>query len=152
MSGSSQIERPFPNLTATAWHATSPADRRYNCIAWAAEDTEAWWEPVISPAGQFLGGYFWPHGVGVRMTLANYINLFRMRGFEICETAEFEAGWSKVALFSYDRGKPTHASRQLRSGAWTSKLGALEDIEHATLDGLVGAEYGKVAVILRRPA
>jgi len=41
-------------------------------------------------------------------------------------------------------------ARQLADARWTSKLGGLEDIEHALHD-LVGAEYGTVALILRRP-
>ena len=46
-------------------------------------------------------------------------------------------------------GIPVHAARQLSTGKWTSKLGALEDIEHE-LDGLMGERYGKVGKILKR--
>jgi cobalamin synthase len=35
------------------------------------------------------------------------------------------------------------------SGMWTSKLGALEDIEHQ-LGGLTGDRYGKIGQILKR--
>jgi len=45
---------------------------------------------------------------------------------------------------------PTHAARQLGPSNWTSKLGELEDVEHATLQSLESF-YGKVALVLRRP-
>ena len=40
--------------------------------------------------------------------------------------------------------------RQLENGKWTSKLGPLEDIEHASLEGVTGAQYGQVVQMLRR--
>jgi Asp-tRNA(Asn)/Glu-tRNA(Gln) amidotransferase B subunit len=57
----------------------------------------------------------------------------------------------KIALFVGLDKEVTHAARQLPSGAWTSKLGDWEDIEHKTLSGLESACYGRVARILRRP-
>ena len=47
-------------------------------------------------------------------------------------------------------GIPTHASRQLSNGRWTSKLGPSERIEH-DFDALEGAAYGQIAQIMRRP-
>jgi hypothetical protein len=54
------------------------------------------------------------------------------------------------ALFALADGFPTHAAWQLGSGRWTSKLGELEDIEHALRD-LEGTEYGAVALVMKRP-
>jgi hypothetical protein len=53
-------------------------------------------------------------------------------------------------LFADAASVPTHAARQLRSGAWTSKLGISEDVEHE-LRALEGEIYGVVALILTRP-
>jgi hypothetical protein len=44
---------------------------------------------------------------------------------------------------------PTHAARQLPNGRWSSKLGKLEDIEHA-LDDICGSAYGSVVPVLKR--
>jgi len=33
----------FPRLTAARYRVTSPATTDYNCVAWAAGDTEHWW-------------------------------------------------------------------------------------------------------------
>jgi hypothetical protein len=38
----------------------------------------------------------------------------------------------------------------MASGRWTSKLGLLEDIEHAQHNALEGAEYGIVGVVMKR--
>ena len=61
-----------------------------------------------------------------------------------------------MALYGDAGGAPTHVARQLPSGAWTSKLGDWEDIEHQTLASLeerpgAAPAYGKVARILKRP-
>jgi len=42
-----------------------------------------------------------------------------------------------------------HAARQLPEGRWTSKLGELEDIEHALHD-LTGTVYGSVVLVMKR--
>jgi hypothetical protein len=65
-----------------------------------------------------------------------------------CGDADLEDGYEKVALYAL-RGIPTHAARQLPSGAWTSKLGALEDVQHP-LDGLQVEDYGAPVRYLKR--
>src|SRR5690348_4633610 len=40
-------QRDFPRLTAVNHRITNPATAEYNCVAWAAEDTEHWWQPGI---------------------------------------------------------------------------------------------------------
>jgi hypothetical protein len=77
-------------------------------------------------------------------------NLFLSLGYVDCtNNAEFEPGFQKVALygsgFIY-----THASRQLPSGKWTSKLGKGEDIEHDTPDDVAGGVYGEVIQVMKR--
>jgi len=44
---------------------------------------------------------------------------------------------------------PLHVARQLPSGRWSSKLGALQDIEH-DLHDLEGTEYGSVVLVMKR--
>jgi hypothetical protein len=43
-------DQDFPRLTPENHRTTSPAAIDYNCVAWAAGDTENWWQP----------GVFWP--------------------------------------------------------------------------------------------
>jgi hypothetical protein len=62
-----------------------------------------------------------------------------------------ELGFEKLAIFADENSEPTHVARQLPSGAWSSKLGAGEDIEHSSLTALEGSVYGRVVQFLRRP-
>jgi hypothetical protein len=70
-------------------------------------------------------------------------------GFSVCSDSDAEQGYEKIAVYGLD-GEYTHVARQLETGKWTSKIGALEDIEHDTLEGLIGTEYGPVEKLLRR--
>lgn len=137
-----EIEKTFSHLIDSGYTVTSPETTEYNCIAWAANDSEAWWEP--DPL--YLS--FWPAGVPRIYSLDAYIKAYETIGYAVCHGSDYENGFEKIALYVDLNGKPTHAARQLTSGDWTSKLGSLEDIEHKTLDSL--SEYGTVAVIMKR--
>lgn len=139
------IEISFPNIVSSGYSITSPATREYNCIAWAATDTDIWWEPDQN------NSYYWPPELPREYTLNAYIKAYESLNYTICESGECEEGLEKIAIYVDADNKPTHAARQLSSGHWTSKLGQLEDIQHATLDGLSGSWYGTVAVFLKRP-
>lgn len=134
----------FPSLTSENHRITSPEDIDYNCIAWAAGDTERWWWPSSAETA------YWPDGIPLEETRDAFIAAFRLLGYEICETFELENGVEKVAFFEA-RGKPAHAARQLPNGAWASKLGELQDIEHDLLEGVEGEAYGRAVVFMGRP-
>jgi hypothetical protein len=144
----SDLERFFPRLRGSAYRVTSPRDRRYNCIAWAAGDTQRCWWPGAPPDDD---GYCWPPGVSEEETVAAFLAAFATLGYVPAMGEELEPGWEKVALFADALGVPTHAARQLADGHWTSKLGRLEDIEHNLRD-LEGEDYGRVVQVLKRPA
>ena len=141
------IEAIFPALTKRGYWVTSPTDKRYNCIAYAAGDTDKWWWPL--PAD--IKEVFWPAGVARAETLAAFREAFASLGFAECVGEELEAGFEKIALFANAEAVPLHAARQQPSGWWTSKLGEREDIDHALYD-LEGPVYGKVVLIMKRPA
>jgi len=138
-------EKFFPILSNSGYSITSPATPEYNCIAWAASDTNTWWEP--DPQNL----YYWPPEVSRKYTLDSYIKAYEILGYTLCHDANYKSGFEKIAIYVNANGKPTHAARQLNSGTWTSKLGRLEDIEHATLDDISGFHYGSIAVILKKP-
>jgi hypothetical protein len=121
----SPLEEAFPGLAANGYQVTSPSDSDYNCIAWAAGDSHAWWWP-----GQDAGKEYWPPGVPRERTRDAFVAAFASLGYTICESDDVESGYEKIALFAAVDGRPTHAARQLPSGRWTSKLGKAEDIEH----------------------
>ena len=133
----------FPNLQNEGFEKTSPKTDSYNCIAWAADDDTRWWQP--DPYYQ----YYWP--IRVRnSSLQTYKQAFESLGYIECyDEADIEPGFEKVAFY-VNGFSVSHMARQLPSGMWTSKCGALEDITH-TLNGLAGNEYGKVVLIMKRP-
>jgi len=136
----------FPGLARGDWRVTSSVDKRYNCIAYAAGDTARWWWPLPDDIREV----YWPDGVSREETILAFRDAFATIGFSECSDAEFEGGIEKIALFANEHAFPLHAARQLANGRWTSKLGELEDIEHALHD-LEGQVYGKVTLIMRRP-
>jgi hypothetical protein len=144
-------EAYFPLLQRDKYRVTSEETSEYNCIAHAAGRNDLPWWPVEAV------GVDWPEGVDREETLDCFIRAYRTQGYEVCESADFELGFEKIALYVDSYGETTHAARQLENGHWTSKLGDWEDIEHKTLETLEddvqgrGLGYGKVAMILRRP-
>jgi hypothetical protein len=82
-------------------------------------------------------------------TLEAFREAFATLGYVVGIGEEPEPDFEKIALFADDQGVPRHVARQLPSSRWTSKLGLLEDIEHALHD-LEGTAYGSVVLVLKR--
>jgi hypothetical protein len=137
-----QISQLFP-MIANDFDVTSSQTEDYNCIAWAANDTENWWWPTNPDR-------YWPQHVSRRESIDSFVEAFRTLGYEPCDSGLFETGFEKVAIYCIS-GVPKHMARQLSSGRWTSKLGPQWDICHHTLNGLTGAIYGIPAQIMKRP-
>lgn len=139
-----ELELKWPNLSGTDYRVTSPKSQEYNCFAYAAGETDRWWQAT---PGDF---FYWPDGVPQEETLAAYIQAYQTLGYKVCDRDDLEPGFEKIALYVDSENMPTHAARQLPNGKWTSKLGWLEDIEHE-LHALMGDRYGIVGQILKRP-
>ncbi len=141
------IELIFPALVGREYRVTSPEDDQYNCIGWAAGDTNRWWWPrKEEPPGK----NYWPAGIPRAETLETFRDAFATIGHVVCNDDRVEVGYEKIALFAL-QGVPKHASRQLSNGRWTSKLGPNVDIEHELHD-LTGIVYGSVVMVMKRPA
>jgi hypothetical protein len=141
-----RLERIFPALHGSAYQMTSPQADTYNCVAWAAGDTTNWWWPDEPDNPDSA---YWPPGVPREETLEAFRHAFATLGYAVCDHEGQEEEYEKVALFAL-AGAPKHAARQLPTGLWTSKLGPMEDIEHALHD-LTGLVYGSVALVMKRP-
>ena len=130
------IDEEFPDID---YRITSEQDNLYNCVAWAAGYTDDWWSHEED--------YRWigERGPGIQ----NLVALFNALGYEQCESDSRDMDYTKVALYAKD-GNWSHVARQMTGGTWTSKLGALEDIEHASPNDLAGDFYGAVHCIMRR--
>jgi len=139
------IEADFPTLREAGYRITSEATTDYNCFAWAANDTSAWWSPLP------ISGYYWPEHLPRSLNINSFVALYAHKGFVACEDGEPEPGIEKIALYADSNGNVTHAARSASEGAWSSKLGVMEDIEHGTLMALEGSDYGGVVCFLKRP-
>ena len=121
----------------------------YNCIAWAAGKTDRWWWPINGDPD-----VFWPIPIDPidPVTLKQFIKAFESEGFSVCKNEKYEKGFEKVAIYvdPSNNDEPTHASRLLPNGVWTSKMGEGEDIEHDTLRVVEGQMYGKAKAFLKR--
>jgi hypothetical protein len=138
------VEDKFPNLAGSDHKITSASSPSYNCIAWAADDTEKWWWPDENQCA------YWPPNVPRSTTIESFIAAFRSLGYERCPGAEYEPWLEKVAIYIDAAGNPQHAARQLPNRLWTSKLGRSIDLEH-DLEALCGPYYGTASIFMSRP-
>ena len=142
------LELRYPNLRSSVYLLTSPKTPNYNCVAWAAGETNRPWCPIPYDTAP----YYWPLGEQDDESLEVFIECFKSLGYEICDDENFEEGFEKVAIYIDEEGLHSHMARQLvDKQQWTSKCGDLEDISHPHLAALEGNPgYGKVSCILKR--
>lgn len=133
----------FPLLSPNNHSVESPASPDYNCIAWAygLDNCQLW------PSNE---DYEWPEELPQEEELESFIALFTTVGYELCDTPNREEGFENIAIYTLGR-EPTHTTRQLASGRWTSKMGFDGvDIEHDDLASIEGLLYGQARIFLRR--
>lgn len=136
------LERLHPNLSIQGYHISSCKTPYYNCFAWASEISHLWIDNYGS----------WPVELPMELTLETYVKYFGRLGYLPANSLDesVEEGYSKVAIYANSENEPTHAARQLPTGKWTSKIGALQDIEHNNLKALEDDRFGKAVVILKK--
>ena len=136
----------FHNLNSGEFDVKSDCTAIYNCISWAIGDQENSWWPIDTHP------YHWPAGLPMDNSIGSFKMFFELHGYQECSTGDLEPGFEKIALYENDEREITHAAKQLLNGAWTSKIGDWEDIEHNRLEGLEGGgfAYGSVKMYLRK--
>jgi len=141
----------FPGLGYDKeFRITSPQDPSYNCIAWAYQIKGCWmWPPKGQPAMVLDAVTYWPDE-NASTEVERFVEAFRLKGYEKCDTPDFEKGYRKIALYVIPgTTECTHAARQLSNGLWTSKLGASYDIQHGNPQTIEGSWYGTVYCYMR---
>lgn len=151
------LDKRFPKLKADGGTKTSEVDQNYNCLSWSARRARKYrFEP--KPIEKWDR---WPKDLPKDYSLESFILLFERRGYKRCINGDtkYEFFYKKVAIYAAfgiygdQQWEFTHVADQLHSGAWTSKLGPDEDIQHNTphsLEGDDGDEYGTIHQILKR--
>jgi hypothetical protein len=131
----------------------------YNCIAWAGNRTDVWWQhlPLDGRPFKFDGvTYDWPFGVADNAHLTTLIEIFTNLNYESCANGNFEKGFQKICFYGHDENEITHAAKQFPigkyQGKWTSKLGKWFRINHGTPYTIEqNPIYGSVIHFMRRP-
>jgi hypothetical protein len=133
--------RDFPYLGHSFEVVDPYVGKRYNCIAHILGIHSTWVNPETGPATQPL----------VRMD-----RMYAAKGYHRIGNLDYRVvpGKQKVVVYAtVSAGRivsVTHAAVQERDGSWTSKLGQLPLIRHATPEALNGPSYGRpVAVYVR---
>ena len=139
------IDDYLPHLAAEGYQVTSEPNDDYNCIAYAAGETDRWWSHITG------ADYFWPEHASHTPSIQSLIEAFAGLGYELCADGGNEPGLSKIALYADWQGDWTHAAVQLPDGGWSSKLGLYEDIRHRAPESLDADSYGDVHCFMRRP-
>lgn len=134
----------FPDLADSDPAVTHPPDARYNCVAWAAGVTDAWWWPD-DPAG------YWPPTAPSEATAEAVSAALATVGYVPCGDGNPEPGFDRVAIYVRD-GVATHVAVQRDGDRWSSKLGRDCAVSHDTPAALEGAVFGVVFGYLRRPS
>lgn len=134
----------FPNFVFQAHKVTSHPTETYNCIAWAFGRSDKWWWPDDHP------DCYWPIDCSGMTEAEAFDALFVQDGWTITVDESFSEDRVKIALFVDGSGAPTHASRLISEGVWTSKLGSAWDVSH-NRDELNGDSYGTIIRIYEKP-
>ena len=98
-----RLEIELENLAASGYAITSPPERTYNCIAFAAGETHRVWWPVAFS--------YWPDGVPRELTVQSFIMVFETLNYVPCQDGSLEPGFEKVAIYANEEGIPRHAAR-----------------------------------------
>ena len=149
-----RLFQAFPKLSHdNGFKVSSKATPVYNCIAWAYKLDNRWMWPNTGEYSFLDGVHYWPSDEILDCDVSNFIEAFKLKGYECCDNSCFEPEYrnkQKIALYV----KPgttecTHAARELSNGCWTSKLGNDCDIQHGTPDTIENDGYGKVHCFMK---
>ena len=123
----------LPRLREAPHRITSEPDDEYNCVGWVQRELDRYYAP----------GLFWPREIVPEPEAGDedldaFVAIFESWGYERCGSSDYEPGFLKIAIYARD-GKFHHVAKQLRTNAWSSKVGEAHDLRHETLDALEDA-------------
>lgn len=137
----SEIESWFPNIVGKQFKIFK-SSIKFNCVAYTLDFYDDWiWTNEKA----------WPYDKIPRNSgLNGFKELYKLNGYEECDSSSFEEGYEKIAFYSYN-GRPMHACKQF-GNTWRSKLGISVIIEHELewLCGYTDDAYGEIAFIMKR--
>jgi hypothetical protein len=123
----------------------SDEDETYNCLSWVAGDNTRHWFPG---ALEGTRGVYWPNR-SKSLKTEDVIAAFELHGFSSCTNGSLEIDIEKIAFFSDGDNDVRHAAWQRETGAWSSKLGNYEDVDHMELRLFEGG-YGVLKAFMQK--
>ena len=136
------MQKSFPRL-GDKFVVVRDGTKTYNCIAWSLGVTDHWVNPETGPDYAPLSGMD---------------RLYSEQGYyrEHDLNWRAEPGLEKVVLYATLNAdgtvkEVTHAAHEEPDGSFTSKLGQLPVIRHATPEALRGPAYGAPVAVYVRP-
>ena len=102
------LEDIFENLGPDHYTVTSPRERSYNCIAFAAGEMHRWWWPAPFS--------YWPEGVPREETLQSFILAFESLNFVPCDDGEAESGILKSGALCRSKWRSNSRSQAIAIG------------------------------------
>jgi len=148
----------FPDLlNDPSFEIIDGPNPNYNCIAWAANIKDAWYQNLPHdkrPTFRFDGVKFdWPFDAPDEFSINSLTQIFTYLGYEECQNGTYIEGYKKVVFYQKD-GVATHAARQLtfgkHKGKWTSKLGPFFCIVHGTPESIINNTYGEPIFFMKK--
>ena len=138
----------FPVLRDDAnFRITSDCTPAYNCVGWALGMNDVW-IGLDHPTNYAWA--WWPKDVECDERQESLVSLFEYFGFALCNDADIEKDYDKVALYADDEGW-THAARIIGDNIMHSKIGTAWDIHHSGGTTFDDTMYGKIYAYMRRP-
>jgi hypothetical protein len=139
----------------------SEGSERYNCCAWAYQAGCVWMWPRVKGERETVGVQrFWPTGFAHDRCVLNFIEVFQHAGYQLCDEWEHEAGFQKIALYTYlDTIDCSHVAKEITEvitenvdiiGHWSSKMGQWNLIQHGSPYALDYGVYGNVYCIMKQ--
>ena len=88
----------FPALKSDGYKKTSDATTQYNCVAWAADDIQNWWDP------DEFGIFYWPPDAPCEWTVNGLTAAFGTLGYKKCDNGDLEQRFEKIAIYAMMSG------------------------------------------------
>lgn len=146
----SSIIRQFPGLEPGEYKFVQNSERNNgNCIALSLNIPSPWIWPTakgyVPSIDSTIASEFWPRNLSNDYTLDNFLEMYKLFGFQQTDEEGYEEGYWKNALYGHDENNITHAAHLLKDGTFVK--GPLLIHQPKAIEGDV---YGHIITYVKR--
>lgn len=157
MNQYNRLLKLFPNLSSdkSREFIIGSETAKRNCITASLNMPYPWIWPAYksfeSNTGEIIEAGYWPQHLPIEdYSLNNFLEMYKMFGFEETDSAEYEDGYWKNIIYGTDENNVTHAAHLLKDGRCASKLGTGPLLLHMP-ESIVCPTYGNIIAYVKRP-